>query len=100
MSIAFVMAVSPRAIELPGSPSDKVQHVMAFLTLAGLAVWAYPRTPLIKIAVGLSIFGAWIEVVQAIPGLNRDSDAIDWLADTVAAGTALALVWLWRRKTS
>ena len=96
----FVMAVWPRGIEWPGAPSDKVQHVAAFVTLASLATWAYPRTALISIAAGLSIFGALIEMVQAIPVLNRDSDVIDWIADSLAAASALSLVWLRRRRTS
>jgi hypothetical protein len=44
----------------------------------------------------LSAFGAIIEVLQAIPALNRDSDPIDWLADTAAAALVLAGV-RWRR---
>ena len=33
--------------------------------------------------------GAAIELLQGIPVLNRDSDIIDWLADTFAAGVAI-----------
>jgi len=39
---------------------------------------------------------ALIEVVQAIPALHRDSDVLDWLADTAACGVVLLLVH-WRR---
>jgi hypothetical protein len=45
---------------------------------------------------GLSLFGAFIEVVQAIPELHRDSDVLDWLADTVAVAVVLLLVRWWR----
>ncbi len=41
---------------------------------------------------GLSLFGAFIELVQYIPALHRDSDPIDWIADTAAA--ALVLIFL------
>jgi hypothetical protein len=47
----------------------------------------------------LSLFGAFIEVVQAIPALHRDSDVLDWLADTAAAGAILLLVRLRRART-
>jgi hypothetical protein len=48
--------------------------------------------------VRLSLFGAAIELAQAIPALHRDSDIIDWIADTIACGLVLLLVaWLRRR---
>ena len=31
--ISFLAAINPRPPELPGQPNDKVQHIMAFLTL-------------------------------------------------------------------
>ena len=74
---AFVMAVLPQPPELPGAPSDKVQHLL----------------------VGLSLYGAFIELVQAIPALHRDSDIKDWIADTVASGIVLVAVGLWRSRT-
>lgn len=93
---AFIMAVLPHPPQLPGAPSDKVQHVLAFLVLGALASFAYPRTHPVYLAVGLSLFGAVIELVQLIPSLNRDGDPVDWLADTAAAG--LVLIFLrWSR---
>jgi VanZ family protein len=93
---AFVMAVLPHPPEVPGHPNDKVQHITAFATLAVLGSFAYPRTTLAKLLAGLSLFGAFIEVVQAIPTLHRDSDVVDWLADTAAVAVVLLLV-RWRR---
>jgi len=95
---AFVMASLPKPPQLPGEPSDKVQHILAFAVLAGLAAAAYPRISLLKIGLGLSAFGALIELVQMIPILHRDADAIDWIADTAAAALVLMLVPLIRRK--
>jgi len=46
--------------------------------------------------IGLSLVGAVIEVIQAIPALHRDSDVLDWLAVTIAVGSILLLV-RWRR---
>jgi hypothetical protein len=90
-AFAFVMAVLPHPPRLPGAPSDKVQHIVAFVTLAALAAWAYPRSSYLKIGLRLSAFGALIECVQLIPALNRWGDPVDWAADTLAAGLTLAL---------
>jgi VanZ family protein len=93
---AFVMAILPHPPEVPGEPNDKVQHIVAFTTLGLLGAWGYARVPLLRLLVGLSLFGAFIELVQAIPALRRDSDVKDWIADTVACGAVLLLV-RWRR---
>ena len=97
-ALAFVMAVLPQPPQLPGDPNDKIQHIAAFLTLAVLAGLAYPRTSALRLLAGLSLFGALIEVVQAIPSLHRDSDPVDWIADTLAAALALAFVIWWRAR--
>lgn len=93
---ALVMAILPHPPEVPGQPNDKIQHVVAFATLAALGRFAYPKTSLLKLLIGLSLFGAFIEVVQAIPALNRDSDVLDWLADTIAVAAVLLAVRWWR----
>jgi VanZ family protein len=96
---AFSMAVMPHAPELPGGPSDKVQHVAAFATLGLLGAWAYADTALLQLLAALSLYGAAIELVQATPALGRDSDWKDWIADTLACGIVLLLV-RWRRRIS
>jgi VanZ family protein len=95
---AFVMAVLPHPPQVPGEPNDKVQHITAFATLALLGSFAYPRTALLRLLAGLSLFGAFIEVVQAIPVLHRDTDVLDWLADTVAVVVVLLIVRWWRSR--
>jgi VanZ family protein len=90
------MAVLPHPPHIPGNPNDKLQHVTAFATLALLGSFAYPATALIQLLVRLSLFGAAIEVVQAIPVLHRDSDVLDWIADTVAVALVLLAVRWWR----
>jgi hypothetical protein len=103
-AFAFVMAVLPHPPQLPGAPSDKVQHIAAFLVLGALASFAWPRTSPVYLATALSLFGAVIELVQLIPALNRDGDPIDWIADTAAAGLMLIFLhWLrarWRRRAA
>jgi VanZ family protein len=95
---AFAMAVVPHPPEVPGEPNDKIQHMVAFATLGFLGAWAYARASLMRLFIGLSLFGAFIEIVQAIPLLQRDSDVKDWIADTIACGVALLLVRLWRSR--
>ena len=98
-TFALVMAVLPHPPRLPGEPSDKLEHTVAFLTLGLLSAWAYPKTPLRQLLVRLSLFGALIELVQAIPSLNRDSDPLDWLTDSVAAAVALGIAYWWRSRS-
>ena len=99
MVFAFVMAVLPHPPQLPGAPSDKVQHIAAFLVLGALASFAYPRTSPVYLATALSLFGAVIEIVQLIPALHRDGDPVDWIADTAAAGLILIFLhWLRTRR--
>lgn len=95
-SFALVMAILPKPPQLPGAPSDKIQHIVAFVVLAGLAAAAYRRASLVVIAAGLSAFGALIEFLQALPMLHRDSDVRDWLADTAASTAVLLIIGLWR----
>lgn len=89
---AFVMAIVPHPPELPGAPSDKIQHISAFVVLGAIGFFAYPASRPLSLGLRLSLFGALIELVQAIPALGRDSDVLDWIADTVAAALILLLL--------
>jgi VanZ family protein len=94
----FILAVVPA----PRAPRlfewDKAEHFLAFYVLALFAAAAFPRRPLIVLALCLSVFGGVIELVQALPLVGRDSDVWDWVTDTVAAGAALIplVVLKWR----
>ena len=92
VTTALVMALVPHPPHLPGEPSDKIQHIAAFLVLGALGSFAYPKAKAMHLRAGLSLFGAAIEILQLIPSLHRDSDPLDWLADTVAAVLIIALV--------
>ena len=94
----FVAAIWPQPIPLPGNPSDKVMHILAFLVLAGLAAFAFPRVLETRLLAALSAYGALIEATQAIPALNRQTEFLDWVADTCAAALVLAILSLIRRK--
>lgn len=90
--LAGVLIVSawPQPPDVPYIPSDKVQHALTFLCLSLLAAAAYPRLSLIKLALGLALFGALIEAVQAIPMLNRHTEFLDWVADVAAVAVVVA----------
>jgi peptidoglycan/LPS O-acetylase OafA/YrhL len=94
--IALVMALLPHPPRLPGEPSDKIQHIAAFLALGALGSFAYPKTHPVYLGTGLSLFGAAIEILQLIPALHRDGDPLDWMADTAAV--ALIIILLRRLK--
>ena len=95
---AFVMAAVPNPPPIPGQPSDKIMHMLAFGTLGALAAYGFRSISTARLFAGLTAFGAVIELVQAIPILHRDSDIVDLLADMAAALAALAAVrWLTRR---
>ena len=87
--------------DLTGSPTARALFwaaaLFAFVTLTLLGSFAYPATALVQLLIRLSLFGAAIEVVQAIPALHRDSDIWDWVADTLAIAFALIAVWWLRR---
>jgi VanZ family protein len=91
-TFALVMALLPHPPQVMGETNDKVQHIAAFVTLSMLASFAYPKARLLRIGVLLSVFGAAIEVLQAIPALHRDSSFWDWVADTAAVAVTLVLV--------
>ena len=95
--LALIMALLPKPPALPGDPSDKLQHILAFFTLAVLARLAYPQRSSLWLLGALALFGAVIELGQLIPGLNRDGDIVDWIADVVAAALGLAAAGVLRR---
>ena len=90
MVFAMVMATLPHPPPVPGQPSDKVLHVLAFAVLGSLAAGGFREISVLRLFLALTAFGAIIEVVQAIPVLNRDSELADLLADSAAALFALA----------
>lgn len=94
---AFLVAINPHPPDLPGRPSDKIQHIAAFVTLTTLALLAYPKAPRRTILIGLSAYGALIEATQAIPALHRDAELLDWVADTAAIIVILLAARMLRR---
>lgn len=95
---AFVMAVMPHPPRLPGEPDDKIQHIIAFAVLAGLGRVGYPVIAGTRLLVGLSLYGAAIELAQLYPPLGRDGSVLDWVADTASVGAVLLLFHAARRR--
>lgn len=91
IAFAFVVACLPQPPVLPGEPSDKIQHILAFATITALAIGAYPTARWHQIFLPLAALGGLIEIVQLIPSLNRSSDVMDWLADVAAVAVVLAI---------
>jgi len=89
---AFVMAVLPQPVKLPGS--DKVQHMAAFFTITMLGWAGYRGLSRVKLVLAMVAFGGLIEAVQLAPQLHRDSEWSDWAADILAVLLALAVAHL------
>ncbi len=96
MVFAFTLAVMSDPTIVPASANDKINHIIAFAALSILASFAYPKASLIRIFVGLVLFGALIELVQAIPALKRDAELGDLAADAISAAVCLTLVAIFR----
>lgn len=100
----FIMATLPHPPTIIET-GDKVKHMMAFATLSLLGLVAWPRRSGL-VAVGLLLYGAVIEWVQAIPVLHRDSDIHDWYADALAIGVTFSIIiiaqriWARRRRAN
>jgi VanZ family protein len=96
--VVFVVAVRPPSAEPPLIPWDKAAHFLGFYILTVLAAAAFPRRALLWLALGLSAYGALIELIQALPVVGRDCDVWDWVADSVAIAAALLPLFIprWR----
>jgi len=99
-SIAAILflATTTGPLPVPSAPSDKVNHLIAFLELTLLMRLGWPQLkPLYFIPLLLG-FGMLIEIVQAtLP--YRDFSLADVAAD--AAGIAAGmLIWPWLQKFS
>jgi len=96
-AFALTMALLPRPPHLSIDRfGDKAEHMLAFFVLTLVATLAWRRASLVAIALRLSLLGAAIEVLQAIPALHRDCDWRDWLADSAAIVAASLLAALIR----
>ena len=87
--LSYVMAVIPHPPQLVRS--DKMQHMLAFGTIAFLGRLAYGRASALILFLACAAFGAFIELSQAMPFIGRDASWADLGADVVATLAALAV---------
>lgn len=60
---------------------DKAQHVFAFFCLSSLGILAHQKV-VVKVSIGLLLYGALIEVLQWLMGW-RSGELADWVADGI-----------------
>lgn len=96
-SVLFLIELAPSTHGWPYW--DKVQHLMVFILLGGLAQLAYPAkswvTPL-----GLAGYGLGIEWLQGVLTITRVPSLYDWLADVAGLLVSVTLVYLLRQRTT
>ena len=82
--------VSLKGVPVPGS--DKWQHFLAYFLLAfsGVQLWR-GRPALIRLALGLLLMGAAIEVAQGSFTAARQADPRDMLANALGVAAGLVL---------
>lgn len=90
-AILVLANLAPGVLQL-GSPSDKLNHMLAFAVLTPLALIAFPRASALWVFVGLALFNAAIELSQAVLGQGREPDPLDWIAGVLATIPILAVV--------
>ena len=83
------LATTNEPYPIPSAPSDKLNHLQAFLQLTIVTRLAWPELSRIWIALGVMGFGLMIEATQAqLP--YRDFSLFDLAAD--GAGTVIGLL--------
>jgi len=92
LAFTTFMALSPNPPAMPiDRMGDKFTHMTAFAVLTLICRIGYPRMSPWRLLERMALFGALIEVFQAIPSLHRDCDWRDWVADMVATSVVLVL---------
>lgn len=89
---ALLMASLPHPPQLPGQPSDEVQHIIASVVVTLLFRVAYPTASTTLIFLSLAAFGAAIEFFQSIPALHRDASILDWIVGCLAIAATLGML--------
>ncbi len=93
LGLVVVCLIPPPPLALPAG-SDKVEHFLAYLILAGSAVQLYRGgRPLLWVGLGLVLLGIGIELAQGALTATRVADPLDALANSIGvlAGLATAL---------
>ena len=75
---------------------DKIQHALIFLILSISGYLAF-KQKMWAITLGLTIFGAIIEVLQATLTVTRTGDVYDWLADIAGLLIGIMIISIYRQ---
>lgn len=89
--VIFMLATTSSPYPIPSAPSDKVNHLLAFLELTLLARLGWPRARLAPVILALASYGLAIELVQTQLE-HRTFSVADMLADAAGIGLGL-LLW-------
>lgn len=99
--VCFALLTYLLLMEMPPSNDhslykDKIEHIIAFggVTFWGLMAFPFHR---IAIALGLTVFGALMEVLQGVMTTTRQPSVYDWFADLVGIALAWGVVILLQR---
>ena len=76
---------------------DKFQHVLVFTILSLLGANAYLHKH--YLAIGLTLYGAIIEVLQSMFTITRHASIADWLTDIVGVCIGLVIFALLQKIT-
>ncbi|GAA0318628.1 hypothetical protein GCM10009087_31290 [Sphingomonas oligophenolica] len=88
-----VTAMPPYSLYSVSSERDnEILFLVAFGALSFFGVRAFPGVPLALLGERLSFAGTLTEVIQAVSGLHRDREFLDWVTDTAAIAVNLILV--------
>ena len=78
---------------------DGYLHFAAFAVITLLAVTAYPKVALSHIAVGVAILGGTTELLQFVPGVNRQPSWADFFFNLLGAASMLTFAALLRSRS-
>lgn len=98
MAVTCGFAFAPHAPELHVDNGDKIQHILAFGSLAGCALLSAGsgQAAWLRVLAAMLAFGVFIEAVQAfLP--TRSADWRDVVADAMGAGAGILAVMALRR---
>jgi hypothetical protein len=89
--IIYGLAIMPGTEAPTIGFGDKADHMFAFLVLTLLGRAVYGPRRILLLGIGLSAFGAFIELSQGSPFIGRDASMADWIADSFSILLGLGL---------
>jgi VanZ family protein len=102
LSGIFVLSAQSTLPTLPGAPSDKLEHFIAYAVLGALVVWAMVRGDWRRVTFRIVILATlcctiygWTDEFHQLFVPGRQYDLHDLLADGTGAFLAAAASWAW-----